>query len=84
MRDLTRNRIEFLIADEYYLRQMDVRDSLLVRPPFEFRAVILPPSSVLPIRAAVKLAQFAEGGERSSRWGTFPTGSTDRDCGIPS
>jgi hypothetical protein len=77
MRDLTRDRIEFLIADGFYLRRMKVRDGLLVRPPFEFRTVILPPLMVLSLDAAGKLAAFTESGGTVIALGDLPAGSTD-------
>jgi len=83
MRHLTRNRIEYLVADGYYLHQMAVRESLLVRFPFKFRAVIMPPMVVLSLDAAGKLAAFAEGGGTVIALGDLPAGSTDRGLRDP-
>ena len=84
MRDLTRNRIEFLIADEFYLNRMKVSSGrLLVREPFEFRTVILPPLFVLSLDAAEKLAAFCASGGTVIALGDLPAGSSDNGLGDP-
>ncbi|MDZ7345552.1 MAG: hypothetical protein ONA69_02030 [candidate division KSB1 bacterium] len=62
--ELVKNRVEFLVADRYYLRQMRVEKGALERPPFRFHTLILPDLAVLPSDAAEKLVQFAESGGR--------------------
>lgn len=78
MNDLTDARVEFLIADRHYLDQMQVRDGRLVRPPFRFRAVVLPPLVVLPSAVAEKLLDFARQGGTVYALGMLPAGSVER------
>ncbi|MCF7975983.1 MAG: hypothetical protein K9N55_19355, partial [Phycisphaerae bacterium] len=77
MLDLSAGRIEFLIADRYYLRQMTVQDGLLVRGDFKFKTVVMPPVTVLPLDAAQRIVEFARSGGQVYALGTLPSGSTD-------
>jgi len=82
--DLAAERIEYLIADRHYLRQMVVTpDGLLKRGPFEFKTVVLPPMKVLPLDVAEKLIAFAEAGGRVYVLGELPEGSTDNGLNDP-
>jgi len=78
---LTKYRIEFLVADRHYLRQMEVKAKELVRGPFTFGAVVLPPMDVLPLGVAQLLARLAQAGGRVYALGELPTGSTDNGMG---
>ena len=84
IRTLTEARIEFLIADRFYVRKMTLgRDGRLTVGPFSFRAVVVPPVSVLPLDVMRKLVAFARAGGRIYVLGTLPDGSTDRGMGDP-
>jgi hypothetical protein len=77
MTDLTTGRIEYLIADRYYMRQMQVKDKQLVRDPFEFKTVVLPPITLLPLDVAEKIVAFANAGGYVYYLGTLPSGSCE-------
>lgn len=80
IKDLTTARVEFLVGDRHYLRQMDVKGGRLVRGEHQFKAVILPPLDILPLDVARKLLAFAQSGGRVYALGELPTGSTE--CGM--
>jgi hypothetical protein len=77
MADLTARRIEYLIADRYYLRQMEMKENCLVRIPFTFKTVVLPPITLLPLDVAEKLVAFANNGGHVYYLGVLPEGSCD-------
>jgi len=83
MNDLTSARVEFLIADRYYLGQMGVRNGCLERGPFRFRAVVLPPMVVLPSTVADTLLAFARSGGHVYALGNLPTGSVEHGMNDP-
>jgi len=83
IRDLTKNRIEFLIADSYYFRQMKVTGGKLARGEFKFKTIILPPMIVLPLDVAGKILEFAENGGGVIALGELPAGSTDNGMNDP-
>ena len=64
MRDLDALNIDFLIADTEYIQKMKIGDEAkLLIGNFEFKAVILPPSLILPHCIAEKLLSFARKGD---------------------
>ena len=75
--DLTDGRVEFLIGDRHYLSQMDVKDGRLVRGPFEFRTLVLPPLRILSLDGARKMLAFAKSGGRVYALGELPSGSVE-------
>lgn len=78
IKKLTDERVEYLIADRYYIRQMEVKPGgRLVRGVFEFKAVVLPSMVVLPLDVAEKIVTFAENGGAVYILGELPSGSTD-------
>jgi len=81
--DLVAHRIEFLIADRHYVRQMDIKDRELVREPFHFKSIILPAMDFIPLDVAEKIVSFAEGGGRVYVLDSWPRGSTDVGLGDP-
>ncbi len=83
IRDLTKNRIDFLIADKHYIRQMRVVGNNLVRDEFKFKTIILPPLVVLPIDVAEKILDFAQRGGKVFALGELPLGSTDNGMNDP-
>ena len=78
MTDLVDARIDFMIADRHYFRQMAVTDSALSRYPFRFKILILPSLILLPRDIAGKIVDFAENSGRVIVIGRLPRGSTDR------
>jgi hypothetical protein len=77
MEDLAAGRIEFLVGDRHYLRQMRVQDARLVRDEYAFAAVILPPMDILPLDVAETILAFAKGGGAVYALGELPRGSTN-------
>ena len=76
--DLTDSRIEYLIADEYYLDRMNVKQNgQLVINSFNFKSLVLPSLVFLPLRTARKIVDFAEAGGYVYILGKLPVGSTD-------
>jgi hypothetical protein len=82
--DLSAARIEYLVADRYYFRQMSISpDGLLVRKSLEFKAVILPQMIIMPLDVAEKVVAFAEAGGYVYLLGDLPEGSTDNGLKDP-
>jgi hypothetical protein len=83
IKTLTDNRIEYLIADSYYLRQMMIKKGLLVRGQLQFKTVVLPAMVIWPLDAAQKITDFAEKGGNVYILGQLPIGSTDNGMNDP-
>jgi len=83
IRDLTKYRIDFLIADTHYIRQMKVAGKNLARGEFKFKTIVLPPMVVLPIDVAEKILEFAKRGGKVFALGNLPLGSTDNGMNDP-
>jgi hypothetical protein len=79
--DLTAARVEFLVGDAFYLRQMEVRDGKLVRGEFAFRTLILPAMDILRLDVARKIVEFAKAGGWVVSLGELPSGSADQGMG---
>ncbi len=80
---LTAHRIEFLVTDRHYLRQMRIQGNVLTRGDFTFRAVLLPPVTLLPRDVARLLADFAEAGGHVYTLGNLPTDSPEAGAHDP-
>jgi len=83
MHDLSDGRIEYLIADRHYIKQMTVKQGLLMRGHFRFETVVIPPVTVLPLDVANKIVEFAKTGGQVYALGALPTGSTDQGMNDP-
>lgn len=81
--DLTAARVEFLVGDRYYLKQMEVKAADLVRGEFTFRTLVLPALDILPLETARKIADFAKAGGRVYGLAELPTASTEKGMGDP-
>ncbi|MCX6570438.1 MAG: glycosyl hydrolase [Candidatus Aminicenantes bacterium] len=81
--DLTAARVEFLIGDRYYLKQMEVRDGKLVRGEFSFRTLVLPAVDILPLEAARKIVAFAASGGRVFALAALPGASAEKGIADP-
>ncbi|MBN1479324.1 hypothetical protein JXA70_03535 [candidate division KSB1 bacterium] len=75
--NLIKYRIEFLIADRHYMRQMQICDGELTREPFRFKSVILPAMKIIPHDVAQKVLDFAQQGGHVYVLESWPVGSTD-------
>lgn len=81
--DLTAARVEFLIGDRYYLKQMEVRDGKLVRGEFSFRTLVLPAVDILPLEAARKIVAFAASGGQVFALAALPAASAEKGIADP-
>ena len=81
--DLTAARVEFLIGDRHYLKQMEVRDGRLVRGEFSFRTLVLPAVDILPLEAARKIVAFAAAGGRVYALAGLPAASAEKGMADP-
>jgi hypothetical protein len=76
--DLTEARVEFLIGDRFYLKQMIVEGGKLVRGDFAFGTLVLPSLDILELETARKILDFAKAGGRVCALGDLPAASADR------
>jgi len=74
---LTDARIEFLVGDRFYVKQMEVKNGRLVRDQFEFSTVVLPPLDILTLDVAKKIVDFARAGGRVCALGELPGASAE-------
>jgi hypothetical protein len=81
--DLTDARVEFLVGDRFYLKQMDVKNGMLVRGEFSFRAIVLPPLDILTLETAQKIVDFANAGGRVYALGELPAASAENGMNDP-
>lgn len=80
---LTAARVEFLIGDRHYIRKMTVGDGRLTIGDFDFRALVLPPMTILPLDVAEKIVAFAKAGGPVYTLGDLPSGSTEKGMADP-
>jgi hypothetical protein len=76
--DLTTARIEFLIGDRFYLKQMSVEGGKLVRGDLAFGTLVLPSIDILEPETARKIVDFAKSGGRVCALGDLPSASAER------
>jgi len=76
--DLTAARVEFLVGDRYYLKQMEVEEGRLVRGDFTFRTMVLPALDILSLESAQKIVDFARAGGRVFALGELPVASAEK------
>jgi hypothetical protein len=81
--DLTSARLEFLVGDRYYLKQMEVKEGSLIRGGFAFRTLVLPALDILLLETAQKIVDFAKAGGRVYALGELPTASAEEGMGDP-
>jgi len=81
--DLTAARVEFLVGDRFYLKQMEVKDGNLVLGDFSFRALVLPPLDILQLETARKVLDFAKAGGRVYALGELPAASAEQGMADP-
>lgn len=81
--DMTDARVEFLIGDRFYLKQMHVKKGMLVRGEFSFRTIVLPPLDILTLETAQKIVDFAKAGGRVYALGELPAASAENGMNDP-
>ncbi|MEI6606023.1 MAG: glycosyl hydrolase [Verrucomicrobiota bacterium] len=93
--DLTTSRIEFLIGDRFYMKQMEVKtaksihgtkdteEARLVRGEFSFRTLVLPSLDILTLDTARKIVDFAKAGGFVFALGDLPSASADNGMNDP-
>jgi len=76
---LTSNRVEFLIADEFYLNQMKISEkSELSFTNYKFKQLLLPDLFCLQKETAQKILSFAAKGGKIYYIGELPSASSDK------
>ncbi len=83
IRQLTARRVQYLVTDRHYLRQMSVVGDELAHGDLRFRTVLIPPCTVMALDAVEKLVDFARAGGRVYALGTLPAGSWENGMGDP-
>ncbi|MFA5816492.1 MAG: glycosylhydrolase-like jelly roll fold domain-containing protein [Bacteroidales bacterium] len=81
--DLTNARVEFLVGDRYYLKQMKLKKGKLVLGTFAFSTIVLPEVEILTLEAAKKIVDFAKAGGRVYCLGELPLASADNGMNDP-
>ncbi len=93
--DLTDARVEFLIGDRFYMKQMEVKtakpayaskkteEARLVRGEFSFRTLVLPSLDILTLETASKMVDFAKAGGYVFALGDLPRASADNGMNDP-
>jgi hypothetical protein len=74
---LTDARVEFLCADNYYLRKLELKSGRLVVGDFAFRSIVMPPMLVMPLDEAAQLVAFAQAGGHVYSLGELPSASPE-------
>ncbi len=83
MRELTRHRVEYLVADGHYMSQMKIEGDHLVRGDFRFKTVVVPPMAVMQLAEAKALVEFAKAGGHVYTLGNLPAGSPENGLNDP-
>jgi alpha-L-rhamnosidase len=83
MDDLTAARIEFLVGDRYYLKQMKIEGGRLVSGNLAFRALVLPALDILSLQTAKKIVDFAKAGGHVYALAELPSASVEQGMGDP-
>jgi hypothetical protein len=81
--DLTAGRVEFLVGDRHYLKQMEVKGGKLVRGEFAFRTLVLPAVDIMPLESARKIVDFARAGGRVYALAGLPAASAEKGMADP-
>ena len=81
--DLTAARVEFLVGDRYYLKQMRVNEGNLVRGELAFRTLVLPALDILSLETAQKIVDFTKSGGHVYALGELPSASAEQGMGDP-
>jgi hypothetical protein len=77
MNDLSKSRIDFLIADRHYIREMEPGNGALNRGSFSFTTLVLPPMIIMETEVARIILQFAKQGGYIYSLGELPSGSAE-------
>lgn len=83
MNDLSRSRIDFLVADRHYIKEMDLSAGHLNHGDFVFTTLILPPLVILETKVAEKILAFAKGGGVVYALGELPHASAEHGASDP-
>ncbi len=81
--DLTAARIEFLVGDRHYLKQMRLQTGALLRGEFVFRTLVLPALDILPLEIAGKIVDFAQTGGQVYALAGLPSASAENGMNDP-
>ena len=83
MNDLVDSRIDFLVADRHYIKEMDLSGDRLNHGAFSFKTLVLPPMVILELEVARKMVDFARQGGIVYTLGELPTASVENGANDP-
>lgn len=83
MNDLAKSRIDFLVADRHYIKEMGLSDGALIHGAFTFKTLVLPPMVILEREVAGKILEFARKGGNVYALGDLPTASVEQGANDP-
>jgi hypothetical protein len=77
MNDLSASRIDFLVADRHYLKEMEIMGGRMKHGEFSFKSLVLPPLVILEREVAERILQFAREGGYVYALGELPSASVE-------
>ena len=83
MNDLSKSRIDFLVADRHYIKEMGLTEGVLNHGEFTFKTLVLPPMVILEMEVAGKILEFARSGGNVYALGELPTASVEQGANDP-
>jgi hypothetical protein len=83
MNDLVDSRIDFLVADRYYIKAMELSGDRLIHGSFSFKTLVLPPMVILELEVARKMLDFARQGGFVYSLGELPSASVENGDNDP-
>jgi hypothetical protein len=83
MNDLVGSRIDFLVADRHYIKEMDLSEGRLNYGDFSFKTLVLPPMVILELEVARKMLDFARQGGNVYVLGELPSASVENGDNDP-
>ena len=83
MNDLTKARIDYLICDRHYIKEMALSGGTWNHKNFHFTTLVLPPMIILETPVAQKILDFARNGGQVYALGELPTASVERGAKDP-
>jgi hypothetical protein len=77
MNDLSASRIDFLVADRHYLKEMEISEGRMKHGEFSFKSLVLPPLVILEREVGERILQFARAGGYVYALGELPSASVE-------
>ena len=83
MNDLSASRIDFLVADRHYIKNMEISGGRMNHGEFSFKTLVLPPLVILERAVAEQILQFAREGGSVYALGELPDASVEEGANDP-